>query len=254
MSPDLTLKFMRVLLRAEDAVAGPDGRYLAAAGSARATLDAALVRGLLSCGAIAGDARAVRANAETRSWIRRRLASPGESEQVADRVLDRSTGGLTVNLAESPLARLAVGLRGDAPFLEAHQVEAGERLRRLWEKASLSQRVTMRYDGSPRAPRGIARGLEPGESAIDARKKIARIREALPPDCAGVVIDVCGLLKGLQTVEAERGWPRRSAKLVLRIGLDQLARHFGISAVGQGLGAAPINGWMAPDGRPDRFE
>jgi len=70
--------------------------------------------------------------------------------------------------------------------------------------------------------------------AADARKALARIHEALPRDCAEVVLDVCGLEKGLQQVETERGWPRRSAKLVLRIGLDRLAEVWGMGAVAVG--------------------
>ena len=49
-----------------------------------------------------------------------------------------------------------------------------------------------------------------------------------------MVLDVCGLLKGLQQVESERGWPRRSAKLVLRIGLEQAAGFFGLTGVPAG--------------------
>lgn len=66
----------------------------------------------------------------------------------------------------------------------------------------------------------------------------------LPADCAAVVIDVCCYDKGLQAIEAERGWPRRSAKLVLRIGLDRLAEHFGLSAATTGPQAAATRGWM----------
>jgi hypothetical protein len=58
------------------------------------------------------------------------------------------------------------------------------------------------------------------------------------------VFDVCGLLKGLQTVESERGWPRRSAKMVLRIGLEQLATHWGLSAEARGRETASIDGWL----------
>ena len=51
-----------------------------------------------------------------------------------------------------------------------------------------------------------------------------------------MVFDVCGLGKGLQLIETERRWPRRSAKLVLRIGLEQLAAQFGLSPQATGTG------------------
>jgi hypothetical protein len=72
---------------------------------------------------------------------------------------------------------------------------------------------------------------------------VARLYELLPRDCAEVVLDVCGLEKGLQQVETERGWPRRSAKLVLRIGLDRLAELWGIGAVAVGRGSG-ARAWM----------
>lgn len=142
-----------------------------------------------------------------------------------------------LDLDESPLARLATTIGDDGqPFLQPHHVEAGERLRRLVERARLSQRVTMSYDDTRRAGRSAGRNPAPdlADTAIDARRRLAEITAVLPEECAGVVFDVCGLLKGLQVVETERRWPRRSAKLVLRIGLDQLARHFGLAATANG--------------------
>jgi Domain of unknown function (DUF6456) len=88
----------------------------------------------------------------------------------------------------------------------------------------------------------------------DARKTLGEIARLLPRDCAGAVLDVCGLLKGLQTVEAERGWPRRSAKLVLRIGLDQLAGYFGLSSEATGPASQRDHVWLPDNARPDRFE
>ena len=89
--------------------------------------------------------------------------------------------------------------------------------------------------------------------AADARRSVADLHKILPADCAGVVLDMCGLLKGLQ-VERERGWPRRSAKLVLRTGLEQLAKHYGLHPVAVGTPSREDRKWMASDGRPQRFE
>jgi hypothetical protein len=150
-----------------------------------------------------------------------------------------------VSLDESPLARLAAAREGEAPFLLAHQVAAGERVRLLVERARLSPRLTMSYDATRTAGGGGASGpADISDSAVDARRKLDEVARLLPPDCRGVVFDVCGLLKGLQVVETERGWPRRSAKMVLRIALDQLATHWGLSSEALGRDSGRVGGWL----------
>jgi uncharacterized protein DUF6456 len=150
-----------------------------------------------------------------------------------------------VSLEESPLARLATAREGEAPFLLAHQVAAGERVRLLVERARLSPRLTMSYDATRTAGGGGALGpADISDSAVDARRKLDEVARLLPPDCRGVVFDVCGLLKGLQVVETERGWPRRSAKMVLRIALEQLATHWGLSGEARGRDSGRLGGWL----------
>ncbi|HTN62691.1 MAG TPA: DUF6456 domain-containing protein [Devosia sp.] len=176
------------------------------------------------------------AGPRARDWLAGQRGA-GRPADVAPAVL--------VSLQESPLARLALARDGESPFLLPHQVAAGERVRKLVDRARLSPRLTMSYDATRTASSGSSVG--PGDlsdSAIDARRKLDAVARLLPPDCRGVVFDVCGLLKGLQTVETERGWPRRSAKMVLRIGLEQLALYWGLSAQATGRDNGAIDGWL----------
>ena len=220
------LRFVRTLLggasaemRGTSFIAGENGARLG-----RAAVQELAAAGVLD---LAGDS--CHAANGARTWIKRAML---EQDQYAaqHRETVTTSGGLTVNLAESPLLRLARPGKGEADaFLNPAQVEAGERVRRLAERARLQPRVTMSYSATHTANGGARNGLaDLSDLAADARRDLMEITRILPRDCVGVVMDVCGLGKGLQAVEAERNWPRRSAKLVLRIGLDHLARHFGL--------------------------
>ena len=147
---------------------------------------------------------------------------------------------------DDALARLAAGRPGGEPaFLAPHHLAAAERFEQLIRRAQLSPRVTMSYNparvGGTRGGNGVETA---SEGSADARLKLSRLAGTLPADCWGVVFDVCGLGKGLQLVETERRWPRRSAKLVLRIGLEQLAQQFGFSAHASGADRGMSRSWL----------
>jgi hypothetical protein len=156
--------------------------------------------------------------------------------------------GRQINLGESPLSRLVVG---DRAFLEPHHIEAAERIRVLVDRAQLQPRTTMNYSGVPAGgKRQGHHAADIPDMAIDARRALEDIHRKLPAECAGVVIDVCGWLKGLQQVERDRGWPRRSAKLVLRIGLEQLAQHFGLGPYAIGKNRVSQRSWLEGERPP----
>jgi len=190
----------------------------------------------------------------------RRLAAPAEIDgfiaQHADierRAIDKGAPPSLVNESESPLAWLARRKdKGGRPFLDAQQIEAGERFRRDIEQAQLRQRVTANWDASASARRGGPATATPlADVALDARRRIARANASVGPDLAGLLTDVCGFLKGLEIVERERGWPARSGKIVLRIALDRLARHYGLSASARGRErAGGMRHWGEADYRP----
>jgi len=71
--------------------------------------------------------------------------------------------------------------------------------------------------------------------------------QACGPEFSGLLMDVCCFLRGLEEVERERGWPNRSAKIVLQLGLDRLARHYGLTREATGPARAHVRTWLAAD-------
>jgi len=249
------IRFVQALVAGGEASRGSNGEFRVSCPHGRsASLPAADVASLCAAGVLAGDAEACRCGPQTRTWLRRQLAG-GEDFAAQHRETLVRADGTVLNLRESPLARLAVPERGQAePYLEAYQVEAGERLRRLFERAGLQPRLTMGYDPARLAGRSRGAGAEDvSASAADARRALHAALRAMPDECAGTVVDICCFGKGLEDVEGERSWPRRSAKLVLRIGLQQLAVHFGLAAVAEGRAAGRLSAWLDAGARPTLF-
>lgn len=208
---------------------------------------AAEVWDLVQTGALAGDRHAVRSGAGTAGWLKRTLLDE-DGFRAQHRIEGVDREGRQVNLAESPLSRLVTGERA---FLEPHHIEAAERVRGLVERAQLRSRTTMNYSGATAGGKPQRNGTESiTDMAVDARRSLDAIHRALPAECAGVVMDVCGWLKGLQQVERERNWPRRSAKLVLRIGLEQVAEHFGLGPHATGHDRGRTRSWLDDGARP----
>lgn len=149
-----------------------------------------------------------------------------------------------VDMDESPLAWLA-----RRRLVSASAFEAGERLRRDLTLAQTLPSVTSRWSDMPTGDRGPGRD-HMTDRVVAARQRVDRALAAAGPEFAGLLTDVCGFLKGLETVEAERGWPRRSGKVVLALALARLARHYGLGDAASGPARAPMNHWGAEDYRP----
>jgi len=145
-----------------------------------------------------------------------------------------------------------LGSGGQEGYLAAHHTEAARLIARTFEQAMLRQRVTMSYDLVRIGREGNGHGqAELSETVEDARQRLARLAHRIPSDCWGVLTDICVYDKGLQQIETERRWPRRSAKLVLRIGLEQLASLMGLDAAARGRERSGVTSWL-PE-RPAMF-
>jgi hypothetical protein len=212
---------------------------------------------------VSGRADRFKASAAGLSWLRRRLscgdAYQRQHQAVAERAIEVEgvTRPALVNDAESPLSWLYRRKdRNGAARITAWQFQAGERLRADFESGHMGPRMTSCWEGA--APTGRRR-RDGGRSAADSQDYMlsarGRVREALVavgPELAGVVFDVCCCLKGLEAEEEAQGWPRRSGKVVLQLGLTRLARHYGLLAQEQIPGTLNrrLEHWGAEDYRP----
>jgi len=151
--------------------------------------------------------------------------------------------------AESPLAWLARRTGRDGrPLVDTLALRAGERLRADLTAAAMLPRVTADWSGLA-AGTGGGGPAAAADAALAARQRVRRALAAVGPDLAGLLVDVCGFLKGLEQVEKERAWPARSAKVVLGIALKRLAAHYGDSREVRGPSVSKgIRTWSVPAG------
>jgi hypothetical protein len=167
-----------------------------------------------------------------------------------DVATEHGRAAVTVDDNESPLAWLArrKGRDGRA-LIEAHQLQAGERLRGDFTRAHLMPRTTSNWE-SPisSGPRSNGAGHFT-DTMIAARQRVRHALDGAGPEFAGLLLDVCCFLKRLEDVERERAWPARSAKVVLQLALDRLARHYGYAGETRGAARAELRTWLADDAK-----
>jgi hypothetical protein len=166
--------------------------------------------------------------------------------------IDGERQSVAVNLAESPLSQLYRRKGADGkPFLTAEEFIAGERLRADFTRGNLMPRTGANWETSVAGRnRTSANGTaDLTDAAMACRFRVEKALEAVGPELSGVLIDVCCFLKGLETVERERQWPVRSAKLVLKVALGVLDRHYHPRARAK-PGRPRIVQWGAEDYRP----
>lgn len=136
---------------------------------------------------------------------------------------------IRVNVAESPIVMLGRKRDKDGkPYLEADLIRVAERLREDFELAQMGPRVAQNWDRFLTAgDRGGFRpesGLAEGPRA--ARDRVLKALQDLGPGLGDVVLRVCCFVEGIETTERHMGWAARSGKIVLRIALQRLKRHY----------------------------
>jgi hypothetical protein len=265
-APSADKEALRVLRRLSTKgarlVSTGDGCWrLESAGKTTPNLSSTSIEALRARGLVASDGSNGLILAEIGMRLLRRSLAGGDdfTAQHQDRAVvllrdENGTRPVTVNQDESPLAWLRRRHDRDGrPHIDAAEFAAGERLRSDYSRGQMMPRVTANWsaavaDGRRGGKGGVA---EITEVAIAARRRVERALSAVGPDLAGLLVDFCCFLKGLEEIERERRWPARSAKVVLRLGLAALARHYGLTTEAYGRrGSSPTRHWGTADYRP----
>jgi len=131
-------------------------------------------------------------------------------------------GGSRYMVTESPLIGLARRKDRDGQqFLTKEQVAVGERLRQDYELGQVRFADAENWQADLKTvPEELSKG------AAAARMRFAAALDDLGPGLADVVLRCCCLLEGMEKAEKAMGWSSRSGKIVLRIALTRLIRHF----------------------------
>ena len=155
--------------------------------------------------------------AQHREWAEREVAG------------EEGPRRMRYNLAESPVAVL--GRRHDKEgrvFLEPGLIDAAERLREDFELAQMGPRVAQNWErfltGSDRG--GFRSDSGGAEGPRAARDRVAVALRDLGPGLGDVALRVCCFLEGIEAAERRMSWSARSGKIVLRIALQRLRRHY----------------------------
>lgn len=172
----------------------------------------------------AGRARLIRDAAGAYGYLAQH--APLETRVVLDADGDeRAVRGVVRSVVLRKLSALRDA--NGAPWLNGAEINAAEMLRSDWDAAQTG--LTRGSDWSAPPIGGGGRGASNAQERAmavrcDARRRMADAWETLAPPLRRVVERVCLHEDGLEALERSEGWPARSGKIALKMGLAQLAR------------------------------
>ena len=105
---------------------------------------------------------------------------------------------------------------------------AGERLREDFELSQMNPKGQPDWEDFVNAsgPKARETLTGAGSASSEARARVAHALSELGPGLGDVALRACCYLEGMESLEKRMGWSARSGKIVLRIALQRLMRHY----------------------------
>lgn len=216
-------------------------------------------------GLLTKDAETYHATADHKPFLKARLADRHDEQitlsdaaYIEKEIVDPAGNRIDVKYNRnhsslSALARLKQS-NGELYFSPA-LIEAGERLYADFYRGQLTPRVSSNWE--PRLSQSKLRGrnhsVDLNDSAMSAKERFNLAMQSIGPELSGAVVDICCFEKGLEQVEMDRSWPKRSGKLMLRTRLQILHRHYNPQEATSThtIKQRSIRHWATSDYRPD---
>lgn len=167
-----------------------------------------------------------------RNGVRESFANQHRDVQMRDIYTpDGVRRSARVNRA-SVFTRLARHIdRSGHPFLLADEVEAGERFARDYDLSMMGSVSTQNFSdmggGSGSGGGHFNTAENMSMMALDAKRRVMDVLEMLGPGMDRTLVALCGREWGLEQLELAEGWPKRSAKTVLKLALVRLSAYYG---------------------------
>lgn len=208
----------------------PDGQTQRCASVPLQVAQAMALKGWVGCDATAGKILRYHITAQGRTQLRAALAADENSALGFAEGQARFAGATPAptrrpTAPDSPLVALSRRKDKDGqPFLDRALLRAGERLREDFELARMLPEAERDWDAALSDASQVTARAGSGPRA--ARDRVAAALYALGPGLGDVALRCCCYLEGMEAAEQRMGWSARSGKIVLRIALLQLKRHY----------------------------
>lgn len=164
-----------------------------------------------------------------RSALRAWMAQTDGAENVLEDQPDPERRRVRYGNSETPVCILARRRDKDGrPFLVTPWVQAAERIREDFIAAQLDE---IAFENAESLVLALESKKVPGPNIAptgtkSARKRVLAAFQDLGAGLGDIVLRSCCQLEGVESAERSLGWSARSGKIVLRIALQRLSKHY----------------------------